>query len=101
MKTHKWTDVKKAMFSPERIAKMEREAAAEVLEMNLGQLRAATGLTQVDMAAKLEAVQSQLSKIEKEGSDHKLSTLRRYVHALGGELKVQAVVGGKTVDLVL
>lgn len=101
MKTHKWSDVKKATFSPERIAKMEREAAAEVLEMNLGQLRAATGLTQVDMAAKLEAVQSQLSKFEKEGSDHKLSTLRRYVQALGGELKVQAIVGGKTVDLVL
>ena len=57
------------------------------------------GVTQGELARRLDASQSQLSQVESR-EDHKLSTLRRYVEALGGEIRVQAILKGKTVDLV-
>lgn len=106
MKTHKWEDVlKRSKLTEERKTKIAIEAAAESLqinlEMNLAQIREAAGLTQVQLAEKLEMVQSGVARIEKEGNDPMLSTLRRYVGALGGEVKVQAVINGKTVELVV
>jgi hypothetical protein len=42
--------------------------------------------------------QSELSRLESRG-DHRISTLRRYVEALGGELEVAAIFGGRRVKL--
>jgi hypothetical protein len=42
--------------------------------------------------------QSELSRLESRG-DHRISTLRRYVEALGGELEVTALFGGRRVKL--
>jgi hypothetical protein len=42
--------------------------------------------------------QSELSRLERR-PDHLVSTLRRYVKALGGELEVTAVLGAKRVKL--
>src|SRR3954471_22821482 len=39
MKLHKWRDIRAARFTPEQIEKMERGAAAELLEMDLRELR--------------------------------------------------------------
>lgn len=100
MKLHKWADVKARTMSPEKRATMEREVREEVLEMNLAEIRSASGLTQVEMAKRLETVQSSVARLEKSENPN-LDTIRRYVHALGGELKIQAVVGGKAVDLIL
>jgi len=41
-------------------------------------------MTQVDVARTAEMTQSELSRLESRG-DHRISTLRRYVEALGGE----------------
>ncbi len=98
MKMHKWSDLKASRYSPEEIRRMKDEALAEIREMDLKALREAAGLTQVEMAAKLESTQSQLSKIE-HGGDRRLSTLRRYVEAVGGDLEVTAVIKGKRVRL--
>jgi hypothetical protein len=32
-------------------------------------------------------------------SDHLTSTLRRYVEALGGELEITAVIGGRRIEI--
>jgi DNA-binding XRE family transcriptional regulator len=56
----------------------------------LSGLRAATGKTQVEMAAAADVAQSEISRIESRG-DVKLSTLRRYLKALGAELELVAV----------
>jgi DNA-binding XRE family transcriptional regulator len=97
-----WNDIKrKGKISPERGAEIEKKVDDEIAQMNLAQLRKAANLTQAQMAAKLKAVQSRLSQIEKLGADHKLSTLRTYVHALGGEMKVRATIKGKTVELLV
>jgi hypothetical protein len=42
--------------------------------------------------------QSELSRMEGR-SDHRISTLRRYVEALGGELEIAVVVGNKRLKL--
>jgi transcriptional regulator with XRE-family HTH domain len=71
----------------------------ELLEMNLQELRKAAGVTQADVATKTGMAQADVSRTESR-EDHRLSTLRRYVEALGGELEVNALVNGRRVRLV-
>jgi len=70
----------------------------ELLEMDLRSLREAAGLTQEELAQRVAITQSQLSKLEWR-EDYRLSTLRRYVTALGGQLEIVAVVDGKRIRL--
>ncbi|MBX7255896.1 MAG: helix-turn-helix domain-containing protein [Candidatus Hydrogenedentes bacterium] len=58
-------------------------------EMRLDELRKAMTLTQQQMAETLQMSQTAVSKIERQ-ADMYVSTLRRYVAAMGGELKVIA-----------
>ena len=55
----------------------------------LQELRERRRISQVDLAARLDVKQPTVSKIERR-EDVALSTLRRYVEALGGELHVMA-----------
>ena len=71
---------------------------SEILEADLRSMRELVGKTQVEMAEALERNQSQVSEIENRG-DYRLSTLRRYVHALGGELEVVVRFGDKSLRL--
>jgi transcriptional regulator with XRE-family HTH domain len=57
-------------------------------------LREASDLTQVAISERMGMKQSQISKVEA-GADHLVSTLRRYAEALGGELDVAIVLGGR------
>jgi predicted transcriptional regulator len=66
--------------------------------MTLQELRRGMNLTQVDAARAAEMTQGELSRLESRG-DHRISTLRRYVEALGGRLEVAAVFGGRRVKL--
>jgi len=68
------------------------------LIVSLGELRRLAGVTQTDAAATLEMDQGQLSRFERQ-EDRKLSTLRRYVEALGGELEIAVVLGDKRLVL--
>jgi len=94
---NKWSDLK-AKMSPERRARIQREVQSELLEMDLAELRKLAGKTQVEAAALLEMNQSEVSRMEGR-TDHRLSSLRRYVEGLGGELEVTAVMGDKRVKL--
>jgi predicted transcriptional regulator len=98
MKLQNWKDIRAKKLSRERLEALDREVEQELLEMDLRTLREAVGLTQEELAQKVEVTQSQLSKLERR-EDHRLSTLRRYVEALGGELEVFAVVNGKRIRL--
>jgi hypothetical protein len=73
-----------------RRAKVEvraRELIAE--ERSLQDLRKAMNQTQVSMAKKLRVGQDSISRVEQR-ADMLLSTLRDYVHALGGDLHLVA-----------
>lgn len=94
----RWSEVRRGKLSPADEAEVAAAVAAELAEMTLRELREAAGKTQVEVAALTAMAQSELSKVERR-DDHKLSTLRRYVEALGGELEVVAVLNGKRVVL--
>jgi predicted transcriptional regulator len=68
-------------------------------EMNLGDVRRARGISQAEMADALEVSQPNMSRIEQQ-DDIRLSTLGRYIAALGGRLEVRAVFDDGTVDLM-
>lgn len=98
MKLHKWKDIREKKLSPERLRRVDEQVEQELLEMDLRALREAVGLTQEELARRVEVTQSQLSKLERR-EDHRLSTLRRYVEALGGEIEIIAVIDGKKIRL--
>lgn len=98
MKARKWSDIKARRFTPEELRQLDQEVGSELLEMDLRALREAVGLTQGELAQRVEITQSQLSKMERR-EDHRISTLRRYVEALGGTLEIFAVIDGKRIKL--
>jgi hypothetical protein len=97
MAVHRWTDLMKKV-PKERRQKIERRVRQELLEMDLREMRKLVGKTQQDVAKLARMAQSELSKTERR-DDHRLSTLRRYVKALGGELEVIANFGDKRIRL--
>jgi predicted transcriptional regulator len=66
--------------------------------MNLQQLREHVRKTQGDIARKAAVTQPQLSRIEGR-RDHLVSTLRKYVRALGGDIQVVAEIGAERIVL--
>lgn len=60
------------------------------VRMSLSGLRAASGKTQVELAEAAEVAQSEISRIESR-DDVKLSTLRRYLAAIGADVEIVAV----------
>lgn len=72
----------------DRRQKIETRFQERLLEYNtLQELRKALDLTQEEVASSLKIHQVNVSKMEKR-SDIKLSTLREYVAALGGNLRL-------------
>jgi predicted transcriptional regulator len=98
MKVHRWEDIKRAKLGQEKIAAIERKAKHEALMLTLRELRTFAGKTQAETAKLAEMTQSELSRAERR-EDHLLSTLRRFVEALGGELEVVAVIDDKRITL--
>ena len=64
--------------------------------IDLAAIRRATGLTQIELAAKLGVGQAQISKIERQG-DMLISTLASYLTALGVDAKIVVEGGERTV----
>jgi predicted transcriptional regulator len=92
MNTKRWRSVRAARLSPEARARVSDRARAELEKLTLRELRQGLALTQQEVADKADMTQSELSRLESRG-DLRLSTLRRYVEALGGELEISVVVG--------
>jgi len=75
-------------LSPERRQRIEAEAERLHAEyLTLQQLRKAKDLTQVQLAETLGIRQATIAQMEKR-SDLMLSTLRSYVEAMGGKLRL-------------
>lgn len=79
----------RAKMSPEAQARAAARAEAMLVEMQLQELRKARNVTQVEVAMAMNVEQAAVSKLERR-DDMYLSTLRGYVRALGGELKLVA-----------
>jgi hypothetical protein len=68
------------------------------VRMTLRALRDSVGKTQGEVAREISMTQPQLSRVEAR-RDHLISTLRKYVGALGGEIDVVAKVDGVRISL--
>jgi transcriptional regulator with XRE-family HTH domain len=79
-----------AKMDPASRVDNERRVREELQRMALDELRSAKKLTQADLAEMLDVPQSSISRIEQR-ADMYLSTLRNYIHAMGGVLQIQAV----------
>jgi DNA-binding XRE family transcriptional regulator len=81
------------MADPEFRAIYEEEAAKKELWLQLVEARQAAGLTQAELAERLGVSQAQVARIEKRGYDaYTLTTLRRYVQALGQDFSLEVRV---------
>ena len=75
--------------SQERIA-----AKVEVMRriVALNQLREELNVSQTELANAMGVKQPTVAKIEQPGNDPRLSTLKRYVSALGGEMSIDVTL---------
>lgn len=78
-----------ARLPTERREGIETRTREMLAEMPLHELRQARQLTQQAMAEMLGTSQASVSKLERR-TDACVSTLRRYVRAMGGELEIMA-----------
>lgn len=85
---------------PRRRERVEAQTQALLAVVKLAELREARQATQQELAKALEMTQANVSRIEHE-DDIYLSTLRRYVEALGGQLEVHAVFPDETVKVAV
>jgi len=85
---HNFSELRKAMSPVARKAAVQRKL--ELLEeVPLQELRQALAFSQKDIASTLNINQSSISKIERE-TDMYISTLRRFIQAMGGSLELVA-----------
>lgn len=79
---------------PEQIEKHKRQLLQAMQSYQLRQLRIQSGMTQQQLASRIGVSQRQISKIETGSIENaKISTLRSYLEAIGGELSVDYVYG--------
>ena len=76
---------------PERRAAIKAGADRLRVEMALDELREALRLTQESLAETLHVTQASISKVERR-SDMFISTLRKIIEAMGGELEIRAIL---------
>ena len=79
----------RAKMSPEAQSRAAARAEAMLVEMQLQEMRKTRQVTQVEVAKAMNVEQAAVSKLERR-EDMYVSTLREYVKALGGELKLVA-----------
>lgn len=91
-----------AKQSPEALAKIEARAEEIRREITLAKIREELNLSQKELAQSLGVSQPSIAKLENVDNDPKLSTLKRYIKALGGELSIDVTLpNGKRIGLHL
>lgn len=85
---HPWSEIAKT-FSPEQRQRIEARTRRVIAEMRLNELRRARALTQQDVAETLNVNQPAVAKLEQR-TDIYVSSLRNYIEAAGGRLKIIA-----------
>jgi ribosome-binding protein aMBF1 (putative translation factor) len=95
----RWSEIRAATInSPEREAGIEHERRLLDLEHRLYDARRAVGMSQAEVAAEMGVTQANVSRIER-ADDLQLSTLDKYVRALGGRLEFRVVFDDEEVVL--
>lgn len=91
----RWDELRRERFSGDEIRQVDADAVRELAappDLDLRTLRESAGVSQVEVSERSGISQSEISKVERR-DDHLVSTLRRYVEAVGGRLEVSAMFG--------
>src|SRR5260370_17912664 len=108
MTTRNWDEIEKTMQAdPDHEAMMEKANAELAAEEEaylraLADVRRARDMTQEELAEALGIKQTSASKVERSHERHAdlyVSTLRRFIEAMGGELLITAVFDGVEVPI--
>ncbi|MBU6265585.1 MAG: helix-turn-helix transcriptional regulator [Actinomycetales bacterium] len=85
---------------PSQVEAHKKRMMAEVRAYRLKELRKELQITQVELAQQLHVSQNRISRIE-HGDIEKsqVDTLRKYVEAMGGTLRIDVEVDGKKFQL--
>jgi len=90
-------DLRKKM-SAEAQAEVHQRALEMLQQLALAELRQAQHLSQEELAKVLNIQQPAVAKIEKKVDMH-ISTLKRFIEALGGELEIKALFPDREVRI--
>ncbi|BEN71748.1 TPA: helix-turn-helix domain-containing protein [Serratia marcescens] len=91
-----------ASRTPESRRRIEEMAEEMLFEAHLHQLREALNISQQELAKTLGISQPSVAAIEGRGNKLKISTLKRYVEAMGGTLRLDVELpGGKHVGFTV
>ncbi len=85
---NKFRDLR-AKMPKESQLKAQKKANSMLAELPLAELRHAMCLSQEQLATELNVRQPAVAKIEKK-TDMYISTLRRFIEAMGGQLEIRA-----------
>jgi len=98
-KTKDLTDIRRRRpLDPDARQRVDTIKRAMRLEVALSELREMRGVSQRSVAEELKTSRPNVSRIESE-VDVRLSTLERYIEALGGKLEIHAVFDDQDVKL--
>ncbi len=100
MNTFKGFDSLMATLPPERQQHIEARANQTLTAIRLAGLRKQQQVSQTQLAEKMQVSQASISQLENQG-DVQLSTLIRYVHALGGKLRIEVDMPDGTLKTLL
>lgn len=91
-----------AKHSPDSQQRIAAKAAEIRQSVALNLLREELQMSQTEMAAAMGVKQPTIAKMEQTDNDPRLSTLKRYIAALGGELSINVTLPtGKKVSFNL
>ncbi len=84
----------------DRVEAHKKRMLEEVRAHRLRELRESAELTQVELASRLEVSQNRVSRIEQGDIERtQVDTLRRYVEAIGGALRVEVDLGDESIRI--
>ncbi|GLW75430.1 MULTISPECIES: XRE family transcriptional regulator [Kitasatospora] len=96
-----WKDVRpNVVTDPQRVTAHREKLDAEVRAYRLAEIRREQDLTQAEVAEIIGITQPNVSRLESGALDTAaLSTIRAYVEALGGQLRMVADFGDRTLTI--
>jgi len=96
-----WSDVgKKRATTPQEVAAAASSLGTEIAGHQLSVLRKSRGLTQRQVAEIMGVSQRRVSAVERGDLDHsEISTLRSYIGALGGQVRIVAEFEEETAQI--
>jgi transcriptional regulator with XRE-family HTH domain len=96
-----WTDLRAELnLDEEKVSEASTQLETRIHAYRLKELRKELQITQVELAQQLHVSQNRISRIE-QGDIEKsqVDTLRKYVEAMGGTLRIDVEVDGKKFQL--